>query len=114
MVEHKLVSVPYAECRRKYFEKLKQHEENRLKYWAKFASKYALTEKTEWALYDAGDNISFLEDAIKALEQPEIVRCGECKHYMFDVDSYFQCDFGGGLNHPEPLDFCSYGERKDD
>lgn len=66
----------------------------------------------EWALYDAGDNISFLEDAINALEQPEIVRCKDCKWQdPADMSSgYTWCDM---LCRQMKLDdFCSNGKEK--
>jgi len=54
--------------------------------------------------------------AIKALEQPEIIRCEECRHYR-------TCEiFGKKITlckrreydalSVEPDDFCSYAERK--
>lgn len=49
----------------------------------------------------------------EAVDAVQVVRCGECKHYMTDPDSYFQCDLGNGLCHPKPFDYCSYGERKE-
>lgn len=55
--------------------------------------------------------------AIKALEQPEIIRCEECRHYR-------TCEiFGKKITlckrreydalSVEPDDFCSYAERKE-
>ncbi len=44
----------------------------------------------------------------------EVVRCKECRHNgSFDTD----CPFGWRderFNLPDDMDFCSYGERKDD
>lgn len=44
----------------------------------------------------------------------EVVRCKECMHNgSFDTD----CPFGWRderFNLPDDMDFCSYGERKDD
>lgn len=58
------------------------------------------------------------EMAIKALEQPEIIRCCECKYLQCNMrpDGYlpkgvdeFECRHWCGSC--DPMDFCSYAER---
>ena len=41
----------------------------------------------------------------------EVVRCRECKHFMFS-DCYGECS-KGRMGIVSPDDFCSYGERKE-
>ena len=50
-----------------------------------------------------------------AAEVVEVVRCKDCKHYYTDdgCDGWYACDIAGGLYEPDALDFCSYGERKE-
>ena len=77
-------------------------------------SRTELLDTIRQKMFDTRYDIELAMDVIKttpAVDAVPVVRCGECEHYMCDVDSYFQCDFGGGLNHPESLDYCSYGER---
>lgn len=50
------------------------------------------------------------------IEQPEIIRCRECKHYYFadnriPWDKRYVCDIGGEVWQPD--DYCSYGERRE-
>lgn len=40
-----------------------------------------------------------------------VVRCKDCKYYYVG-DGWNACDAAGGLHEPEPLDYCSLGERK--
>lgn len=39
-----------------------------------------------------------------------VVRCYQCKHY---VKTLMLCQREDGLGTPDKLDFCSYGERKE-
>lgn len=57
-----------------------------------------------------------LEMGIKALEQQEIVRCGQCKHYKPMSNHWGQCSV-----HSSPAekyrtcqicDYCSWAERR--
>ena len=60
-----------------------------------------------------GVEVGSLELAIKALEQPEIVHCKDCKHSRPD-DSFnfcYRCDFTPGYCHFES-GFCERGEAK--
>ena len=55
--------------------------------------------------------------AIKALEQPEIVRCKDCKHYYFadnriPQEHRYTCELDGDRWKPD--DYCSYAERRED
>ena len=59
------------------------------------------------------------EMAIKALEQPEIIRCAECKWFQCNMRpdgilpkgvEEFECRHWCGWC--DPVDFCSYAERK--
>ena len=49
--------------------------------------------------------------AISALEQPEIVRCRECKHYRALHDQDDLCVYT--MTSVEADDYCSYAERKE-
>ena len=53
-------------------------------------------------------------------EQPEIIRCKDCKHFIKHRDEKSAKKFGqeyececGRLNVPEPDDFCSRPKRKE-
>ena len=72
-------------------------------------------------LDDGRITIGEYEQMIKPLEcevQPEVVRCGECKHFQCNMrfDGYvpkgadaYECRRGcGGC---DPMDYCCYGER---
>ena len=45
------------------------------------------------------------------VEAVEVVRCKDCKHLMFS-DCYGECK-RGYMGIVKPLDFCSYGERRE-
>lgn len=56
--------------------------------------------------------------AIKALEQPEIIRCGECKHYQFADNRALgfpvkRCEWTG-FEDVDDNDFCSRAERREE
>lgn len=45
---------------------------------------------------------------------PELIRCKDCYWYVKeDGYTYFDCWHYGGMTRPEPNDFCSWAERKD-
>ena len=48
-----------------------------------------------------------MEWAIKALEEPEIVRCKECKFF-----NGLSCSHGNGLDCITKVSYCSFGRRK--
>jgi len=56
-----------------------------------------------------------IEDAITLLkEQPEIIRCRDCKHGADTIiNGEYLFKTCGGVNH-EPDWFCADGEKKDD
>lgn len=62
------------------------------------------------------DAAQAIDEAIKALEQPEIVRCKDCKWYTKSDPQHPDCDYClriicGAI----PPDFyCADGERRDD
>jgi hypothetical protein len=51
--------------------------------------------------------------------QPELVRCKDCKYYR-DGDCWHECDNDGQIyyqsviNEPNPDDYCSRAERKEE
>jgi hypothetical protein len=57
-----------------------------------------------------------LNMAISALEQPEIIRCKDCKFYTaYDYTGKLMCKrIGKGMILPKPEDFCSYAERREE
>ena len=71
-----------------------------------------VTEYVESSYVDCVD-IEALRIAIKALEQPEIVRCKDCKHYHYknDIPYCDRIDYGYGWKED---DFCSRAERRTD
>lgn len=56
---------------------------------------------------------ALMRDALELLkEEPEIVRCKDCKHYHYDKDQIPYCDdidYGYGWRDD---DFCSHAERR--
>lgn len=57
-----------------------------------------------------------MECAVKALEQPDIIHCRDCKHYYFadnriPQERRYVCDIGGEVWQPD--DYCSYAERRE-
>ena len=61
--------------------------------------------------YLSGEYRKALKMAISALEQPEIIRCGECKYMMEDGRCY---EFADDNIRPSASDFCSYAERQEE
>jgi hypothetical protein len=56
--------------------------------------------------------------AIKALEQPEIIRCKDCKRWDVSPSStiapmFHKCR-GFKNHHTEATDFCSHAERREE
>ena len=53
--------------------------------------------------------------AIAALKQPQIVRCKDCEYWQDNNGGYPnpECPWGKEET-PDPDDFCSFGERKED
>lgn len=44
----------------------------------------------------------------------EVVRCKDCKHFMFSsLLGYYICIKDEGMCEPDPDDFCSMGERRE-
>lgn len=56
------------------------------------------------AFYDALQDTPTVDDV-------EVVRCNDCKHYKPD-EYECGCDFAGGLPYVKADDFCSCGERR--
>lgn len=58
--------------------------------------------------------MKILLDAVPSADVVKVVRCKECMHNgSFDTD----CPFGWRderFNLPDDIDFCSYGERKEE
>lgn len=53
-------------------------------------------------------------ELVKLLSQPEIVRCGECKHSYDAIGGTF-CSYGTCVDCVVDVDFfCKYGERRAD
>lgn len=65
------------------------------------------------------DYAAALEMAIKALREPEVVRCRECKHKNTKKCPMVIVNFNSDMeemlvqNHVSDDFFCSYGEQKD-
>jgi hypothetical protein len=49
-------------------------------------------------------------DNAPTVDAVEVVRCKDCKHY---IKSMMLCMHGDGMDTPDKMDFCSYGERID-
>lgn len=54
----------------------------------------------------------FLDAKANGLEMAPVVRCKDCKHYDGQECYHPRSDMGDSLS-VDPMDFCSYGERKD-
>lgn len=52
-------------------------------------------------------------EAVPAADVIEVVRCKDCKHYVYSDDLFCYCrnKNDGIANYIKPNDFCSYGER---
>lgn len=60
------------------------------------------------------DDTMFVLDKLPAVDAVEVVRCKDCKCYIYsEEDGCFSCDALGGLHEPDAHDFCSYGEKRD-
>jgi hypothetical protein len=59
---------------------------------------------------DIGAVIEFVGNA-PAVDAVEVVRCKDCKHYL---KAMMFCEHPEGLEVPDKMDFCSYGERRSD
>jgi len=67
----------------------------------------ALMKEQQNQIWEMQDRAEYLEDKLK--EQPQIVRCKDCKHHKKDT-----CSADAGMAFPPPDDwFCADGERKD-
>ena len=58
-----------------------------------------------------------IQEAIKALEQPEIIRCKNCKNadiYPLGIGRAVSCSSKYGLKDAFVSSYCSYAERKTD
>ena len=66
--------------------------------------------------YLSGNYRKALRLAIEALQQPEIVRCRDCKHYYFadnriPQEQRYTCELDGDRWKPDS--YCSFAERRD-
>ena len=52
------------------------------------------------------------QEAIKALEQPEVIRCKDCKHWLHEHLCIELSEFG--TIETLPNEFCSRAERRTD
>lgn len=56
-----------------------------------------------------------LDKAVEALEQPEIIQCKDCVYWQDNNEGYPHKDCKWREDEtPDPEDFCSAGERKND
>ena len=68
------------------------------------------TEEQRAAISIAMDDIEFAD--LVPVNMEWVVHCEDCKHYH-DFDTHFDCNHPCGLNDVRPVDYCSYGKRKD-
>lgn len=55
------------------------------------------------------------QEAIKALEQHEVIRCKDCKYHSHDAEyGRDWCNRTSGVFRVKPDDFCSFAERRTD
>jgi len=55
------------------------------------------------------------QEAIKALEQHEVIRCKDCKYHSHDAEyGRDWCNRTSGVFRVKPDDFCSRAERRTD
>lgn len=57
-----------------------------------------------------------IENVPASLDVVQVVRCNDCKFYQDNNGGYpnEECRWTAKDETPDPDDFCSYGERKDD
>lgn len=64
------------------------------------------------------EEVDYLVDALPAPDAVEVVRCGNCKHYVWEQEPCHGrvqrfCKLPKGLTSVWAGSFCSYGERRD-
>lgn len=77
-------------------------------------------EQIKWERYIAVEQLKELGYGLGEkihTEQPEIIRCKDCKHYYYadnriPQEQRFVCDLDGGRWKPDS--FCSFAERRSD
>lgn len=62
---------------------------------------------------DLRRKIKYCREAIRALGQPEIVWCKDCRFYRENEYATHWCSRGCEVHDVRPDDFCSHGGRKD-
>ena len=66
--------------------------------------------------YNSIETIQHWIDNAPTIDAVPVVRCKDCKHFKSETENTGICD-GGFCHapvHVAVIDFCSYGERKDD
>lgn len=60
-----------------------------------------------------GENKYF--EAVRTIKEncQIVVRCKDCKYYLYDIKDEFSSCYLGSLSGQDENDFCSYGERKE-
>ena len=76
----------------------------------KYGNRDAEHQHRRYSTYMSYEIMGCVDDSIVEEELVPVVRCYECKHY---TKSMMLCDHEGGLDTPDKMDFCSYGERKE-
>ena len=85
----------------------------------RFAKLCAQAEIPEWQ-EECEQLAAWLRELAERRKAPEIVRCGECKHFQCNIrfdgsipkgaDEYECRHWCGGC---DPMDYCSYGKRRE-
>lgn len=62
-----------------------------------------------------GTNSDALHDTMNGIVTGEIIRCKDCHWYIeSEVFKGKDCTHFSGLTYPNPDDYCSYAERKEE
>lgn len=75
-------------------------------------SREALLPKVEYDEYYHSNEIRDIANDTPTVDAVPVVRCEECRY--FRAANIPSCASPYGIIDPEPDDFCSYGERRND
>ncbi len=78
----------------------------------KFKTVFGLYATELWSMPE-GEFLKWLNGESTETEQPEIIRCKDCKYYRWEID---MCDYPYSTAHNvvHECDYCSKAERRTD
>ena len=60
------------------------------------------------------DGIAKVVMSVPTADVVSVVRCRDCKYFEMDDDGFTYCVASTGLDSKMQIDYCSYGERKEE